>query len=261
MNDKERNKITTGTGADYGFPFVEVSKLGEPIASKAPGNQGQAKDIQLVKKVEPVPIKIADKGYVKPAHSSLARQKKSTMPVQLSVILLLVVILGAMAYFLYFTEDNPSTQSDALISENKSPTPSPSSRDQVTENPEGAPALSTEDSLIINDEAPRSLDPGQAALSGDEARSQKIGDVYKIEGKEERSYFHIIVGSVRYERMANEEVEGIIQKGYDTWIIMPDDESRNYRLSIGKFISFQRASEVLEEAKTDFDDTIWILKY
>lgn len=261
MNDKEKNKITTGTGSDYGFPFVEVSKLTDPVAIKALENKDKPKDIQAVEKAEPVPVKIADKGFVNPAHSSLARQKKSTMPVMLSVILLLVVILGAMAYFLYFTEDTPSTPSDPVISENVTPSPATPTNEQVTENPENDAPLSTEDSLVINEEAPRSLQPGQANIANADNRSQKIGEVFKIQGKEERSYFHIIVGSVRYERMANEEVEGIIQKGYDTWVIMPDEESRNYRLSIGKFVSFQRASEALEEAKPDFDDTIWIFKY
>lgn len=253
MSSQESDKNTSAEDKDYGFPFVEVTPLAlvnpkkEAEIEKTSGAEATAVAAGAIKPS-------VGKGLINPTMASHKRPKKQS-PVLLSLVLLIVVILGVMAYFLYYmpsTEDAGFEQSAAI--ENTMPLAVESTSPEVVEEAE---------ELVIEDSEPE--ESGEEAITPISAPAtssgNSVGNLVVISSPGERPLYHIIVGSVPSEKLAKEEADKQLQKGKDIYLLSPHGETKNYRLSVGSYNTFREASQALEEAKPEFDESIWILKY
>lgn len=250
MSSHEKDKNQGPEDKDYGFPFVEVTPLVEPQASSQ-----EKETVAPVTKEDKKSSQISvDKGLIKPTVNT-SRKAKRQSPVLFSLVLLIVVILGVMAYFLYYqpTAEQRVSQSDtAAVSDLPVAV-----EEENTEEPQAMEMESDQEEIEIEAETLEDiLNPNISP-----ERSNATGTIETVQAPAERPVYHIIVGSMPNERLAREEAEKLLQKGKNLYLLMPHGDTRNYRLSIGSFGTFSSASQALDEAKKEFDDSIWILKY
>lgn len=255
MSTKEPDKNKAPEDKDYGFPFVEVTPLAE-ASSKEKKKQGETHESESSGKAFDAIKPTVGKGLISPTNPSQKRPKRQS-PVLFSLVLLIVVVLGVMAYFLYYlptTEDAGLQQ--RVAQENTTP---------VTEEPpltedEGV----DEDEEIANEEEepnePEDLEETQSPMPATSGGNTPA-TLQVIPASGDRPVYHIIVGSMPNERLARTEAEKLLKKGKDLYLLTPKGETKNYRISVGSYSTFREASVALEEAKPEFDESIWILKY
>ncbi|TVP47604.1 MAG: SPOR domain-containing protein [Mongoliibacter sp.] len=256
MSSKEPDKNIPVDDKDYGFPFVEVT----PLSSATP-----KKEEKLDKITDPKPVKdnvevvkaSVGKGLINPSTGSPKRPRKQS-PVLLSLVLLILVILGVMAYFLYYMPATEKTDSqERFAQENSFPTvvePStPEAVEEPTEVIDEETMTEEPDEAVEEESIPRSTPASSSSISP--------GNLEIVSSPGDRAVYFIIVGSMPNERLAREEADKLLQKGKNLYLLMPHGETKNYRLSIGSYTTFSSASQALEEAKTEFDESTWILKY
>ncbi|SDZ50534.1 MULTISPECIES: SPOR domain-containing protein [Rhodonellum] len=235
--NKERAK-----GKDYGFPFVEVVPV-RPILDE-PTLEAMVPIAEIsTEEANPIEIKRPEKVISRPMVSFEKKKKKSQTPVLLFLILFMVILMMAMAYFLYFLPDQQERETPFITEEIvvvEEPSILLEEEDVKDEEFDMAPALEVLDTPV---------------------EEIKAGEIILITEKGQRPSFHIIAGSLPNERLAREEAQKLLAKGATVWLISPTGDTRNYRISVGKYDYFQSATEALEKAKMEFDESIWILKY
>lgn len=83
----------------------------------------------------------------------------------------------------------------------------------------------------------------------------------RIEGKEARPQYFIVVGSLPNERLAIQESNQYYDRAEELFLILPYEDAPHYRLAIGKFTSFTKANAELAQIKDQYTEALWILKY
>ena len=111
---------------------------------------------------------------------------------------------------------------------------------------------------IINNSNPNISNPEE---SGTTIANSVPGTIVRIESKAERPQYFIVVGSLPNENLALDEAKNYQGKAAEIFLIAPYEESRNYRLAVGKYNSFKSAAEDLERIKSNYSESLWILKY
>lgn len=255
MAENNNMKISDTEEKDFGFPFVDVTPLKAKSSKKVEEIHEEVEDIET-----PAPGPIpnpaishhVDKGLIKP--TTKKEKKKSQLPMLLSLVILVVIILGAMAYFLYYlpNEDQKYQETLATIAEvEESPvlTEEEPAEDIVEAEIE---EQETEQEVVEIVETPVVSAPVQSSVNA---------VITKVTSREPSPFYYIIVSSSPSENVAEEEAQKLVAKGLGAWIIFPYGDTRNFRVSIGKFAAYGDATAALEKAKANFDDSIWILKY
>jgi hypothetical protein len=251
MTSKQSENNSGQEDKDFGFPFVEVKPLGAPL----PKVEHEAKTMVVSDKAASEKEKdkpAVNKGLLKPVRGSEKRPKKQS-PVLFSIVLLIVIILSVMAYFLYYlpTSEGPAKGSQ-LTEETSFPLPV-----------EAEGAASLEDEGLIDEEP--ELIPEEETITPLQETSTEVqsntGTLHAVNEPGERPAYHIIVGSVPNESLARQEAEKFLNQGKDIWMLFPQGDTKNYRLSVGSYSTFGAASSALDKAKAELDDSIWILKY
>jgi hypothetical protein len=97
MAEEYSDKFPGQNESNYGFPFVEVTPLENTNKKKT--------SVSKEPLIENAPLKaekepISTKESIKPA--LIVKKKRSQLPLQFSLVMLILIILSVMAYFLYF---------------------------------------------------------------------------------------------------------------------------------------------------------------
>jgi uncharacterized protein (UPF0333 family) len=257
MAEEYSDKFQGQNESNYGFPFVEVTPLENTNKKKASVNKEPIIE-NAPPKAEKEPISI--KESIKPA--PMVKKKRSQLPLQFSLVMLILIILSVMAYFLYFIPEGEGDQEALEMVPQKI-------------EPEKLAVEEREPELLIE---PRAEDPEsiqeeeskgeenlgvKSELSAAPAPVASIsGGINKVTQKATVPEYFIIVSSTASEKVALEQAQELINNNNnEVWVIYPYGETTNYRLAIGKYSALAEATEALEKRKADFDASIWILKY
>ncbi|MFD2201281.1 SPOR domain-containing protein [Shivajiella indica] len=256
MAEEYSNKLSDQNESNYGFPFVEVTPL----------EDSSRKKVSIIKepKIENTPMKAEDnpispKESIKPA--PLIKKKRSQLPLQFSLVMLILIILSVMAYFLYFYPETKEVQPIQAIVPQKI---EPEKVVVEEKKPEVLVESGIEEPEVIQDKEEEVTGNEDNTIEKIEEPSPipiKSGSINKVTGKAAFPEYYIIASSTISEKVALEEAQKLIDNKNEVWVIYPYGETSNYRLAIGKFASFNDATQALEKLKADFDASIWILKY
>jgi hypothetical protein len=276
MANKENKKLTEDQDKDFGFPFVDVVPLEVQALNENDSEKiEETEEAPIIGEVEPVleeEIKAditesseqsqESKGTgtstkpieIKRQDRTIAtkeRKSSNKTPIFLSLTLLVLIVLGAMAYFLYYLPEygNPN---DAQIAEEVTTPAIPE------ESPTSIAVEPDLDDVVVSEgiEEERTSDVIAADVAQNQAPTLTL-----IQSRAGSPRYFIIVGSVVNENFARREAEKYLSDGYDTWIVFPYGDIRNFRIAIGQFESLEAATPDWEAAKKVYGNEIWILKY
>ncbi|AFL85540.1 hypothetical protein Belba_3023 [Belliella baltica DSM 15883] len=265
---------------EYGFPFVEVVPLAfnsESLTEEFPKEEIEesetsaiaaeeqtidtTEDIksEVAPEIEPVVIETlkTESVEIKPIEIKkaertfqTANKKKSSGPLILILTLLILVVLGAMAYFLYYLPEVENGQQTANVEVQ-----------EETTNLQSESAIETNELPIDADETETEIEEEVIQEASEPVVDQSSPELTLIQSRDTNPRYFIVVASVISERLARSEAEKFMGMDKNTWIIFPYGDIRNYRIAVGKFDNIESATEAWEEAKGEFGDAIWILKY
>jgi uncharacterized protein (UPF0333 family) len=250
--EKDPENNANSAEKDYGFPFVKVEPLSSPLQNE-PSVQPKDEKARMVEQINIVDIPVSDPTSIKFESKIIPEsRKKSQVPLLFSLVFLIVIVLASMAYFLYYlpSQEEKSLTAEIIDMKTEEPQILPETLETGNESESILDSLTTEagESMTIQSEIPNT---GFASL----------GTLIVLDGKEAVSSYHLVVASLPNERIAREEAQVFLDNGKDIYLIFPTGDTRNYRLSVGKYSSFKAASEALPTAKADFNESTWILKY
>ncbi len=269
---------------DFGLPYVEIkplpskveepkAKLEIPSAPEVKKEQKQALASTSSQEKEPIgsekigevptsePFKPKPKAEKKPASKTpIPTAKKSNTWVWVVVVLAMAVV-SVIVWQLMGSGQLTEPKSDQPIVENKPaetspviPTPS----EEITATEESQIAVNQDSIAVINNSNPNISKPTE---SGTTIANSVPGTIVRIDSKADRPQYFIVVGSLPNERLALDEAKNYQGKAAEIFLIAPYEESRNYRLAVGKYSSFKSAAEDLERIKSNYSESLWILKY
>ncbi len=264
MTNKENRKHIEEEDKDFGFPFVDVvpleikakkefeteidpveepSEVSDVAAVQIPAISEAPKSKEVLAKksevISPkaIEIKKQDRSIVKQE-----RKKNSKMPLYFSMTLLVLIMLGAMAYFLYYIPEFEDKSQDIVAT---APTEVEIIQDVEVE---------ASDDMDV-EELTQEIEEISAPVAS------AVPQLKLVQSRETNPRYFIIVGSVISENFARREAEKYMNDGYDTWIVFPYNDIRNFRIAIGQFESLDAATPDWEAAKKVYGNEIWILKY
>ncbi|UJP64283.1 SPOR domain-containing protein [Mongoliitalea daihaiensis] len=241
---------------DYGFPFVEPVKLDSreaPVKTfKEIASEPQMSKPEVA---QATPVVQATTISDRPVEKS-----KKSKAITVFLLVSILLILSAMAYFLYYADEiNP--QKLVVDQESAKEEESIAAQEdvEVLEEELAVDDPITEEVVISTEEVAEA--PKVVAAPTTRIENETRGSMVTVSGRGDRATYYIIVASVPNEALAMEESEKYLSKGVNLWKILPYDDNKNYRLAAGKFASFRDASNALEPAKAQFSESVWILKY
>lgn len=255
MAEENKDKLSVENENNYGFPFVEVTPLEENSKKNTFSYEDREKEKKSVMTEEkPALIKENKQSSV------LVKKKRSQLPLQLSLVMIILIILSVMAYFLYFLPENeedqfeqatipPKVELEEAINEVVPELPMESQKEEGENNEQVEENVEEVAEVVKEEPASVSIAPVQT------------GNINKVTSKSGAPEYFIIVSSTVSEKVALEEAQKLIDKNNEVWLIYPYGETTNFRLAIGKYSAFAEATKALEKRKADFDASIWILKY
>lgn len=279
-DSKKSNNIDSQDDTEFGFPFSELVPLAvnsEPLYRESPiekieqvdvedkfeeqnETMDNKEDVKLDVTAEVVPIAEdvsntvlaeAEPKEIKrksQASQTTTKKKKSKGPLILILILLMLLILSVMAYFLYYL---PSINSKAQIANTELQENSETEQSEITPG--------NTDGLITTD---GSEQEEEVVLSTQEpVKAQSAAELILIKSRASNPRYFVVVASVISERSARREADKILGKEKNTWIVFPYGNIRNYRIAVGQFDNIETATKAWENGKSEFGNTIWILKY
>lgn len=252
MAEENKDKFSEQNESDYGFPFVDITPLKAKEEKKTKPEVPESIELKKAEEQEETAPKM-EKQIV--SHSSSERKKRSQLPLQFSLVMLILIVLSAMAYFLYFLpesemESRPPSSVELVEKAAEMEEDQTGGSEEVADAPTESETESIEEEEVIENV---SQQPSPTVANA--------GNVYRVNQRAASVQYYLIVSSTPSEKVALEQAESLKQKNTDVWVIYPYGENTNYRLSIGQFSSFGEASSAMEKSKAEFGDSIWILKY
>jgi hypothetical protein len=235
MTDLENKRMAPGSDKDYGFPFVEVTPLQQRVKPKPQVEEKEYSiedDFSFVQK--PLPRFQEEKGNKKTNH----------LPVLISMVLFLVVILGVLAYFLYY---DPAGEVKIVAS-------------TIELTPVDDQDLFQESEVEEIDEVELQV-PATTDIPLVQETNIVSGELIELTQRNSPAQYYIIVGSLPNLLIAKNESQKYLNGERDVYLIYPFGESRNYRLAIAKYSDLQAATNALERARGEFGESLWVLKY
>lgn len=253
MTEKDNDSNSNIDDKDYGFPFVEVTPILSSEISKKKETIDATEEkndaLEIANPIIPQIPKSPESTIKIKSEKKAPRKTKSQLPLLLSLVFLIVIILGSIAYFLYYLpesdanlETNIPTVSEELMAEK--------SEVDETEN------LETEMEEFDNAAETESEAPVDASVPDVIA-----AEIIIVDRRGEIPLYNLIVASSPNERIARTEAQKIIDKGRNAWIIFPFGNTNNYRISVGRYEDLESATKALETAKVELNESSWILKY
>ena len=238
---------------DFGLPFVEIT----PLSAVKPSAKLEQKtpDVQQPKKeVAPKPAKKEQK-EVKPSRpiatpvsSPTANKPKSRAWVGvvvfgfIGVISIIIWQLQSGGFAFTGSKEEQATTEPIALAESNTPPAADTTQNQLVGGVDSAAVLA-------------------APISGTTIAQQPQGTFTRINSKEAKPRFFIVIGSFGSEEESLRFIEGMQGKFPDYFLIAPYADSKNFRLAIGKHASWKEASSELERIKSGYPKDLWILKY
>jgi hypothetical protein len=213
-----------------------------------------AKEIEKTKSIQARP-EIPKPGY------PIGQQKKKTSSWVWIVAILGFGIVSFIVWQLQSRNTSPVNASTPKVTENRVVVDSPQSKEidpESTPTDQNQSAVNQDSIIIINNSNPINSNPAQ---TGTTIANIASGNLIRIDSKSERPQYFIIVGSLPSEKLAMEEASQYFGRSPELYLIIPEEGSRNYRLGLSKFASFQLAAEELARIKSQYTEELWILKY
>lgn len=253
MSTKDSTPHEWPDPTDFGLPFVEVTPL--VLAKPSPKVEVIAPVVPLPKQEEaPQAIKKEAKETKTPRPitppASAPKVKKPASRAWVGFVVFgFLAVVSVIVWQLQsggfaFPEVKKEQPSDPVVVLAKSNTPSPVDTAQV-------PNASGVDSTVV----------AAASNSGTAIASQTPGSIIRINSKEANRRFFIIIGSFVSEEEALKFIKNSQSKFPEYHLIAPYEESKNFRLAIGKYASLKEASNELERIKPEYPIDLWILNY
>ncbi|NVJ86077.1 MAG: SPOR domain-containing protein [Algoriphagus sp.] len=293
--EKKQSKSWTDP-KDFGLPYVEIKTLKEqeevqrqePVENPEVSSDSPLEASELRKKIkaqipakpvesnaiveeETVPEAIAESNssqdqrskepVSKPAEPVIEKKNPSSWIVY--VVIIAILLVSAVVWQLMKDEPKPQATPIASVeTEEKESTP-------IIEEVEEEPEINTENSSAETAEnqdsvanIPQVQNPTVPTTeTGTTIDRNEANSLIRIDSKEERARYFIVVGSLPSERLAIRKSADYRDRVSELYLILPYEDSPNYRLAIGRFNSFSQANQALSEIKDDYSEALWILKY
>ena len=251
-NDNKPNR----DDKDYGFPFVEVTPLLPTVNQDNNVNDESENERVIASELaSPVypdnPKPSISSTKIKSDKNSL-HKKKSQLPLLLSLVFLIIIILGSIAYFLYYVPE-----SDTNVATNDQIVSQELFEEDLLEDPvEDVEAGQEEIEDLDN------LNESESETT-EVATAQEVfaAEIIVVDKRGQFPYYNVIIASSPNERIARIEAQKIVDKGRTAWIIFPFGNTNNYRISVGRYEDLESATKAMEEARVELNESSWILKY
>jgi hypothetical protein len=238
---------------DFGLPFVEIT----PLSAVKPSAKLEqtASEVKLPKKeTAPKPTKKEQKEVkpsrpiVSPASTPKANKPRSQAWVGvvifgfLALISVIIWQLQSGSFMISESKDEQSTVSPIILAESN--------------------ILPTVDTTLgkLNGVVDSIALPA-ASISGTTIAQQPQETLIRINSKEAKPRFFIIIGSFGSEEESLGFIDKMQGEFQNYFLIAPYADSKNFRLAIGKYVSWKEASSELERIKLVYPKDLWILNY
>jgi len=241
MAEKESSPKQWSDPKDFGLPFVEITPLSS-AKSKTKAKEIQPEVVVPVAeatKVESAPKqeKKKDTKQSRPVTEPKSRpEKKSSSKTWVWVVVFAFV--GAVSVIVW------QLQSGSLLSSDL--------------GDQGTDSLAKEDSLT-NSTAATNLPA--ATNSGTNLASTNPLSLTPITSKGEKKRFFLVIASLPNESLIKDFAAKMTVRPTTMYLINPYTNSPNHRLAIGKFDTWNAASDELAKVKAQYAADLWILNY
>ena len=262
MAEKDSSSKQWSDPKDFGLPFVEITPL---TTSKA---KAKAKEVQpdpVVPNTQPPKEAAAPKQEKK-------KETKQTRPMspppvakkqgsKTWVWVVAFAFIGAISVIIWQLQSG-SLLSSELGDQGKQELVQdlPKEKKSIAEVTAGpvTDSLAKGDSLAANGVVTNSV---TTTNSGTTIASTSPVNLIPITSKGEKKRFFLVIASLPKETLIQDFASKMSTKPAAMYLITPYTDSPNYRLAIGKFDSWNAASEELAKVKTQYGADLWILNY
>jgi hypothetical protein len=264
MAEKESSSKQWSDPKDFGLPFVEITPLSSG-KTKAKAKEIQPEPVLPVAqppKVETAP-KQEKKKETKPTKPISPPQaptsKKSGSKTWVWVVVF--VFIGAISLIVWQLQSGSFLSSDFEDQANKELSQDLPEEKKAIAEVTPVPAL---DSLAKRDSLAAigvTTNLATTSKSGTTIASNSKVNLISITSKGEKKRFFLVIASLPKETLIQDFASKMTMKPAEMYLITPYADSPNYRLAIGKFDSWNAASEELTKVKGQFAADLWILNY
>ena len=274
MTTKGSEKKQWTDPKDFGLPWVEIKPLQtklKPVDNPSESTKTQevsSSDTKVEEKLtspavaEKKESKKATDSTLKSTSKTPVQEKKKGTPAWAWLVFVLFSAVFTILVWQVLKQtrqtDSPASSTSTAVQETK-PAPSPVPIQPESTSDELTQAAEIEIDKETSSEVSQNNVP--AAQSGTTIAQNITGNLIRIESQAERPQYFIIVGSVPSEADALKLIPDFQAKVSEVYLIAPYSESKNFRISIGKFSSFRAAAEELDKIKSQYSEELWILKY
>jgi hypothetical protein len=261
---------------DYGLPYVDIipilSKMTSEVSS---GEKEKIEDetipVQDSKNPKSVSEPIGefnqiplDSEVVEPEEKAV---KKDPKPAEIEikksrswVYVVIILALASVGVIIWQLQkqgnlSNPVAGGESQKVSSKMETPEVL---ESTATGQNQVAVNQDSIGVINNSNP---DISKPAETGTTIANTVSGKLVRIESKAERGRFFIVVASLPNEGLALNVADQFAGKSSELYLITPYESSPNYRVAIGKFETWNAASEEVTRIKSTYQEQLWILKY
>jgi hypothetical protein len=264
MAEKESSPKQWSDPKDFGLPFVEITPLSS-AKSKTKAKEVQPEVVVPVAettKIETAPKqeKKKDTKQSRPVTDPKSRpEKKSSSKTWVWVVVFAFV--GAVSVIVWQLQSGSLLSSDLGDQGTKELAQDLPEEKKETVEVTTAPAtdsLAKEDSLAS---APAATNLPPTANSGTNLASTNPVSLSPITSKGEKKRFFLVIASLPNESLIKDFAAKMTVKPTTMYLINPYTNSPNYRLAIGKFDTWNAASDELAKVKAQYAADLWILNY
>jgi hypothetical protein len=268
MAEKESSSKQWSDPKDFGLPFVEITPL---TSTKA---KAKAKEIQpepVIPVAEPPKVAAAPKQEKKKEKEKETKQTRPMSPPQAPsakkqgsktwVWVVVFAFFGAISVIVWQLQSGSLLSSDLGDQGNKELAQElPAEKKAIAE----VTPVSATDSLAKGDSLAAigaTTNLATTANSGTTIASTSPMNLISITSKGEKKRFFLVIASLPKETLIQDFASKMSTKPAEMYLITPYTDSPNYRLAIGKFDSWNAASEELAKVKAQYAADLWILNY
>lgn len=241
---------------------IHSSKLNEEVVpEQEPDSQSEkepaTQESHSLAKESVVSNSTAEKVEI-PKPTSSPKKKSNSWIAYAAIIALFLV---ATIVWQLMKEDNGEVRSSPPVASSTSSTNSPEKPKEEIKNTATEEIQPAENQDSISNSKAITPSIGESTETGTTIDHSDPSALIRIEAKEARPQYFIVVGSLPNESLAIKESVQFQQKNEQVYLILPYEEVPHFRLAIGKFSSFTKANAKLEQIKADYTEALWILKY
>ncbi|WP_194775604.1 SPOR domain-containing protein [Pararhodonellum marinum] len=257
MTKEDPENYRTEDDADFGLPKVEITPLKSPeerpevapVMASTPVKEEKTDEIEPV---TPVPPVISSR--------KSERRPKRRSNLWIYFLLLLVLIFGALGawYTMYYLPDEQNNISTIpSVEESLSSTSEP--ENAITEDASSPLAEEAEPADAIQPETSSAPEVTSSVVPDRETAAR--GSQTEITSRSSTPRFFLVVGSFIDEDLALDHSKKLNAEGKNTFMIHPAGSGNYYRLAVGQFDTFQKASAEIPNYQANYKDNLWVLKY